>query len=81
MAALSLQEIANIASRHDTTMSKAMLEACYARADAMGVSLLVPARTMVRFRAHIRRRDPFELTEDEWRRMMERNGDTRWNHC
>lgn len=77
---MTLQRIANIAARYATAMADAMLDACRRKADETGVRLRIRARPLSP-PGRARRRDPYDLTEAEWRRMVERNSDTRWNHC
>jgi len=78
---LDLQKIVSIASKYDTAMSHAMLDACRAKANTMGVSLVVAPTALQKLCRRRKRPDPYELTEEEWRRMVERNSDTHWNHC
>jgi hypothetical protein len=62
-------------------MASATLRACRDKANGLGITLVIPARAWKRVMSAGRVPDPYELTDEEWRRMMERNSDTRWNHC
>lgn len=73
---LSTQRLYDIASAHDTAVAAAMVAACLGRAAADGVRLRTPHPLTCRERARGRR--PAERVP--WRRMVERNGDTRWQH-
>ena len=79
----SLQELLEIALRYATAMADAMIVACYQKAHEVGVRLVRPKAGRSP-RPSARGRDPRlplqEEGEPDWRRLMERNGDTRANH-
>lgn len=72
---LSLQDFANIAARHATATARAMVRACIVRAYATGEPLRVPAHAARRPDAVPRDADGPAF--EEWRRMCERNRETR----
>lgn len=72
----SVQEIADIASRHLTRMADAMIAACVAWALETGQPLRMPGRPARGAPSSMER--PAE--DVPWRRMVERNSDTRWQH-
>lgn len=74
---MTISELAKIAARHLTRMADAMIAACVARAAETGEEIEIPERRRPRPRG---RRPKDEPTEDEWRRMMELNSDTRAQH-
>ena len=71
---LSLQQLARIAAAYFTAMADAMLAACVAKAVETGEALDIPERP----RARTRGERPGE--DVDWGRMVESNGDTRWQH-
>ncbi len=75
---LTLQEIADIASRYDTEMSRAMLVACLVKAQETDEPCVVSMRTIRAVEVGI------ELAEERrlrmWRRYVELNSDTRDMH-
>jgi len=78
---MTIQELCDIALRHRTEMAVAMVAACVERAYRTGEPLVVvwpDESVQADFRARASSHD--EVTEDEWRRLVERNGDTRWHH-
>lgn len=72
---LSLQQLADIAARHATELARAMLRACAVRACETGEPLRLPeaARRIARRRTHA----AGDTAPEEWRAMVERNGETR----
>jgi len=79
---LTIQAMADIAMRHATFMSDAMIVACVQRHHRTGEPLVIPTVTGRRASrpAVPADRTPEDLDADEWRRMVERNADTRWQH-
>lgn len=73
---LSVQQLADIATRHLTRMADAMLLACAARAVETGEPLRIPEREA----RGTPTRGARQVEHVAWRRMVERNGDTRWQH-
>lgn len=76
----TVQEMVEIAARYATAMARAMIAACTRWADSTGQTIVVPesAASMVAGRPDAF--DVFEIEYDEYVRMVERNGDTRWQH-
>lgn len=81
---MDVQQMLDIAMRHATTMSDAMIVACFQRAHELGQSLAVPYRTSrvvvtqaVSAIEHAR----VALDAGEYERMVLGNSDTRRNHC
>lgn len=74
---MTISELARIASRYFTAMADAMLHACVAKAVETGESLDVPERRHFRKRGM---RPDDNPSDEEWRRMVEGNSDSRWNH-
>ena len=72
----SVQEIADIASRHLTRMADATIAACVAWSLETGQPLRIPERATHKAPSHVER--PAE--DVPWRQMVERNSDTRWQH-
>lgn len=72
---MTISELARIAARYFTAMADAMIRACVSKAVETGESLEVPERGHAGRRPE--RRPDSEPTEDEWRRMVEGNSDTR----
>ena len=72
----TLQELLDIAMRHATRMSDAMILACYRCAYEQGVRLHAPTRSVAWSSKGAR---PFEHTDYE--RMVRGNSDTRATHC
>lgn len=78
---MTLNEIAAIASRYLTRMADAMIDACVRRADETGERIAVPKERLERLAAIRRGSLPEDdPTDEEWRRMVEGNSDTRWSH-
>jgi hypothetical protein len=71
----TLQEILDIAMRHTTALADAMVVACFQRAHELGLRLVARPRSG---RARLAGARPAE--DVDWERMVEGNGDTRWNH-
>lgn len=76
---LTLRQIAEIAARHLTAMADAMLAACVEKALATGERLVLPERARPE-RGGKGEHPVGDLEDDQWRRMVEDNGDTRWQH-
>ena len=74
---LTLQELWDIAHRHATKMATAMVAACLAKADELGVTLAKPPVTVMRTQERGKR--PTEHVE--WERIVRANTDTARNHC
>ncbi len=74
---MTINELARIAARYFTAMADAMLHACVAKAVETGESLDIPERGYAQKRGMRPDDDP---TDEEWRRMVECNSDSRWNH-
>lgn len=81
---MDVQQMLDIAMRHATTMSDAMIVACFQRAHELGQSLAVPYRTSrvvvtqaVSALEHAR----VALDAGEYERMVRDNSDTRATHC
>ena len=74
---MGISELARIAARYFTAMADAMLHACVVKAVETGESLDVPERGHVQKRGM---RPDDNPTDDEWRRMVEGNSDSRWSH-
>lgn len=81
---LTIQTLVDIAIRHATYMSDAMIIACIQRHYATGEPLVVPSRSHIDEPA-----SPgipsgavvaTEVGEGDWQRMVEGNSDTRWQH-
>lgn len=65
----------DIAMRHATAMSDAMILACFQRAHELGVTLTLARRDIVALRGE-------RPSEDvDWEHMMRANADTRAMHC
>lgn len=73
---LTVQQMLDIACRHVTAMSDAMVAACVQWACDNGEPLRLPARSA---RAPARGERPADATD--WERMVRGNSDTRWQHC
>lgn len=82
--ALSIQAICNIAIRHvGHVVADAMIAACIQAAyrDELELVIVWPDMDVrEQFRASAERRPEVDADSDEWRRFVERNSDTRWNH-
>lgn len=72
---MTINELARIAARYLTAMADAMLRACVAKAVETGEPLEVPERGHAGHRPE--KRPDAGPTDDEWRRMVEGNTDTR----
>ena len=81
---LGIQDICNIAMRHvGHVIADATIAACIQAAyrDGFGLVIVWPDdAAQEQFRASAERRTTIDATSAEWRRYVERNGDTRWNH-
>lgn len=75
---MTIAELARIAARYLTSMADAMIKACVAKAVETGERLDVPERGHAERRPE--RRPDGGLADDEWRRMVEGNSDTRRQH-
>lgn len=82
---MDVQELLDIAMRHATAMSDAMIVACFQRAHEMGKVLRVPTRpenTKPTRMAHTPgTTSRLALDAGEYERMVRDNSDTRRNHC
>ena len=76
---MTLQEMAEIAARHETRMADAMLLACVERALETGEPLLVPERGGAAS-GKPRKAPGDDLADAEWERLQRGNSDTRWCH-
>ena len=76
---MTLQEIADIASRYHTRMADAMVAACVARAIETGEPLAIPERGSAR-RSVIRSTPGGVHGDADWERLQRGNTDTRWCH-
>lgn len=74
---MTIQQLAEIASRHFTAMADAMIAACVARAIATGEPLVVPEHAARPRPAYVSRADEGV----DWERMVRGNSDTRRMHC
>lgn len=74
---MTIQQLAEIASRHLTRMADAMIAACLARHLETGEPLDIPERRYEPRPAYVRPADP----EPDWERMVRGNSDTRHLHC
>ena len=73
---MTLQDLLDIACRHETAMADAMIAAVVAKALETGVTLCrVPRARMAA------PRDGPTIPFSVWRRYVEGNSDTRWQHC
>ena len=77
-AVLTIQTLADIAMRHATYVSAAMIVACVRRHYRTGEPLELGPR--VEYPRDIDAVAMAEIPQGEWRRMVERNSDTRWQH-
>ena len=78
---LTVQQMLDIAARHFTAMADAMVAACVAKAIEEGLPLVVPERPSgKRTRGGAPARPAPSGERVEWRRLVERNSDTRWQH-
>ena len=79
---MTIQEYADIAARHSTTMAVAMLAACVERHIRTNEPLIIPERKEKKRKRKRRRRHRHEeeLSHDEWRVMVEHNraSDATW---
>lgn len=73
---LTIQALAEIAFRYETATSDAMIVACVQRHYLTGEPLALPVRPTSSARRGERPADGAP-----WREYVERNGDTRLNHC
>lgn len=73
---LTLQQLWDIARRHDTKMAEALAVACLDKAQEMGVTLV--GKREFPNRTHGRGERPIEYVE--WERMIRGNSDTPMNH-
>jgi hypothetical protein len=74
--ALTLQQMADIAMRWETTMSDAMIVACVQRHHETREPLRIKTRREARGQVRVIQGD-----DVDWERLMRENSDTRWNHC
>lgn len=81
---LTIQTLVDIAMRYATYMSDAMIIACIQRHYATGEPLVVPSRSPIDvpdpLGVPLGAEAGYELVEGEWRRLVEGNADTRWQH-
>ena len=82
---MTVQAMLDIAGRYWTAMADAMIAACVNWAVENNVLLRIPERPSkgvgerkggVGLFASV----PDDLGQEEWRRLVEGNSDTRWNH-
>lgn len=72
---MTLQTLLELACRHETAMADAMVAAVVAKAQETGERLEnVPRRRLAETRHEL------TIPYSAWRRYVERNSDTRWNH-
>lgn len=76
---MDLNELLEIACRYDTAPSDAMIKAVINKAIEDHVTLV----NLRRLRQRPCRPEPREraIPFSVWKRYVERNSDTRWNHC
>lgn len=77
---MTLQEMLDIAMRYETYMADAMIIACIQRHHETGEPCVPRSRDRLA-RGQPERRPAEEITEDELLRLVERNADTRMQHC
>lgn len=77
---LTLQQIADIAGRHYTRMADAMIEACVRHAQETGEKFDIPERCIMPRKSRVSRKAERRIAFEEWRRMVERNSDTKEQH-
>lgn len=80
---MTIQEMVDIAMRYETAMSDALIIACIQHHYLTGEPLAPPTREMARRceQSAARHESAYELEDTELRAMVERNSDTRHQHC
>ena len=80
MNTVTLQEMLDIAMRYETAMADAMIIACIQCHHETGEPCVIRSRDRLA-RGQPDRRPAEDIPEDELRRLVERNADTRMQHC
>ena len=76
---MTVQQIADVAARHATLIADETLRACAVWSYENGIPVSIPKERLIN--TVMRRVERvIVIDEDEWKRFVERNSDTRWCH-